>query len=85
MFPRLRVRSSVVVAALLVMAAAACTSGPPPPVDARPYDAQIQSWRADKDAMLRTSADSPIPAANRASFPGLPYFPIDPAYHVRPR
>ena len=82
MFPRLRVRSSVVVAALLLTAAAACTSGPPPPVDARPYDAQIQSWRADKDAMLRTSADSPIPAANRASFPGLPYFPIDPAYHV---
>jgi hypothetical protein len=66
----------------LVAAATACTSGPPPPVDRRPYEQQVLSARAAKDTFFRTSADSPIPAVQRATFPGLPYFPVDPVYRV---
>ena len=65
-----------------VAALAGCSSGPPAPVDERPYAEQIQARRASKDTYLRTSADSPIPADKRASFTGLPYYPIDPAYRV---
>jgi uncharacterized protein (DUF1684 family) len=62
----------------------ACTSGPPPPVDARPYGEQIAGWRAAKDALFR-SAESPLPPEKRAAFTGLPYYPIDPAFHVPAR
>jgi uncharacterized protein (DUF1684 family) len=34
--------------------------------------------------MFRT-AESPLPPDKRASFTGLPYYPIDPAYHVPAR
>jgi uncharacterized protein (DUF1684 family) len=67
--------------AVAVMGPAACTSGPPP-ADYRPYDAQIQTYRTEKDAAFRSSRDSPIPDAARASFPGLLYFPIDAQYRV---
>jgi len=72
------------VLAAMALIAGACTSGPAPPVDARPYDEQIQAWRASKDALFR-SADSPLPPEKRAAFTGLPYYPIDPAYHVPAR
>jgi uncharacterized protein (DUF1684 family) len=62
--------------------AAACSSGPGAPVDARPYEQQIREARAQKDAFFRTDALSPLPAAERATFPGLAYFPIDAAYRV---
>jgi uncharacterized protein (DUF1684 family) len=68
----------------LCMALSACTSGPGP-VDTRPYAQQIETSRQDKDAQFRSTkpgVDSPIPDAQRASFPGLIYFPIDPAYRV---
>jgi len=66
-----------------LIAAVSCTSGPPPPaVDDRPYDARIQAFRAEKDASFRSGSDSPIPAADRAAFTALLYFPIDPHYHV---
>ena len=62
---------------------AACTSGPPPPVtDDRPYEQQVQTARAEKDSAFRTQDSSPIPAATRAAFAGLPYFAIDTAYRV---
>ncbi len=67
---------------VVVVAAAACTSGPPPPVDRRPYEQQVLSDRANKDQLLKTSAESPIPAVARQTFSGLPYFPVDPAYRV---
>jgi uncharacterized protein (DUF1684 family) len=65
------------------LCAAACTSGPGP-VDDRPYEQQVIAWRQQKDAAFRApdNKDSPIPAANRATFPGLVYFPIDPNYRV---
>ncbi len=68
----------------LVLLCQACTSGPPPP-DTRPYEDQIVAWRQSKDAAFRATdkgSESPIPEAQRASFSGLSYFSIDPAYHV---
>jgi hypothetical protein len=67
---------------VVLTAASACSSGPPPPADDRPYEQQIQAYRAEKDAAFRSSADSPIPNAQKASFPGLVYFPVDAAYRV---
>jgi uncharacterized protein (DUF1684 family) len=60
----------------------ACSSGPPPPTDARPYDQQVREFRASKDDAFRRGPDSPILDAERATFKGLPYFPVDPAYRV---
>jgi uncharacterized protein (DUF1684 family) len=65
----------------LVAAPAACTSGPGP-ADNTSYSAQLVQERVDKDRMLRTSKDSPIPAAARATFPGLPYFDVNPEFRV---
>jgi uncharacterized protein (DUF1684 family) len=63
----------------------ACSSGPPPPDD-RPYEAQIEAWRRDKDAVFRSTDPkntvSPIPVADRPAFKGIAYFPIDPSYRV---
>jgi uncharacterized protein len=69
---------------LLGVLAASCSSGPPPP-DTRPYDQQVLDWRKSKDEAFRSTKDdgiSPIPRAERASFSGLTYYPIDAAYHV---
>jgi uncharacterized protein len=56
-------------------AAAACSA---PPVS---YPDEIAAWRSDKDVYMRSS-DSPVPAAQRAAFPALPYYPIDEQYRV---
>jgi uncharacterized protein (DUF1684 family) len=41
------------------------------------YGDAVRAYRADKDNYLRTNGASPIPAEQRADFPGLPYFDID--------
>lgn len=41
------------------------------------YADAIRAFRADKDAYFRTGGGSPLPAADRAEFPGLPYFDVD--------
>jgi uncharacterized protein len=46
-----------------------------------PYEDEIGSWRAEKDRFMR-SAESPLEAPQRASFPPLPYFTINPDYRV---
>ena len=46
------------------------------------YADAIEQFRADKDAYFRSGAGSPVPAAERAAFAGLPYFPVDEAYIV---
>jgi uncharacterized protein (DUF1684 family) len=71
-------------AALMIGIAAlsACTSGPPPPVDARPYEDQVRAERMAKDEYFRVGDESPIPETERATFTGLPYFPVDPSYRV---
>jgi uncharacterized protein (DUF1684 family) len=71
-------------ALLLTLAAglaAACTSGPGP-VNVASHDEQTRQIRADKDQMLRTSPESPIPADKRAGFAGLAYYDIKPEFHV---
>jgi uncharacterized protein (DUF1684 family) len=47
-----------------------------------PYPQQIGAWRAEKDQFMRLSSESPVPQEQRATFPPLSYFPIDPAYRV---
>jgi uncharacterized protein len=72
------------IALVMALAAGACTSGPPPPKDERPYDVQITSFRELKDSDFRApdNPNSPIPAAARASFSGLAYYPVQPTYRV---
>ena len=43
---------------------------------------EINAWHATKDQFMRESDDSPIPAAQRASFPPLSYFPVSADYRV---
>ncbi len=67
---------------------AACASGPQP--DAATGNQSVLAWRAAKDAMFKSDADqdgdgrpdSPLLPADRATFTGLPYYPIDPAYQL---
>lgn len=71
------------VLAVTLLLTTACSSGPPPPIETRSYEAQIAEHRRTKDDFFRSDSDeSPLPAAQRASFTGLLYFPVDPAYHV---
>src|SRR4051794_22418299 len=43
------------------------------------YDDAVAAYRRDKDEAFRTSHGSPIPAADRVAFTGLPYFEPDQA------
>lgn len=47
-----------------------------------PYDQQIANWHTEKDQFMRQSSQSPIPAAERAAYPALTYFPTDPSYRI---
>ena len=60
----------------LLLLAAGCTAQP------QTYEQEIAAWRSDKDEAFKTGADSPIPEAQRASFPGLRYFDLDPRLRV---
>jgi uncharacterized protein len=42
------------------------------------YEEAVASFRAEKDGFFGSNPGSPIPAAERPSFSGLPYYPIDP-------
>jgi hypothetical protein len=44
------------------------------------YPSAVASFRADKDEYFRSAHDSPIPAAERQTFAGLPYFPVDESF-----
>ena len=59
----------------LLVLLAACSKAPVP------YPEQIAAWHAEKDRFMR-SPDSPVLPDKRASFPPLPYFPVDPSYRV---
>jgi uncharacterized protein (DUF1684 family) len=47
-----------------------------------PYPDEINGWRATKDRFMRESNESPVLPEQRASFPPLVYFPIEPEYRV---
>jgi uncharacterized protein (DUF1684 family) len=55
---------------------AACSHAP------ASYTDQIAAWHADKDSFMRDSAQSPVPADKRPTFPPLTYFSTDPSYRV---
>jgi uncharacterized protein (DUF1684 family) len=72
-----------VLAVTALSLAVACSSGPPPPATSGlSHGERVEQSRAAKDEAFRLSADSPIPEAERATFTGLNYFPIDAAYNV---
>jgi uncharacterized protein len=68
-------RSRVWIAAALC-GLAACSH---PPAS---YPDQIAAWHAEKDRFMRESSESPVLPAQRASFPPLSYFAVDPSYRV---
>jgi uncharacterized protein len=41
------------------------------------YATAVEMYRRDKDEAFQTSYGSPIPVDERATFGGLPYFPVD--------
>ena len=43
------------------------------------YGDAVRAFRADKDEFFGTDPRSPIPATERATFAGLPYYPVDEA------
>jgi uncharacterized protein len=47
-----------------------------------PYEDEIAAWRVEKDRFMRESSDSPVLPAARATFPQLPYYPINVEYRV---
>ena len=49
------------------------------------YADAIEEFRAEKDAFFKTSRGSPIPAADREAFTGLPYYPVDPIFRFEAR
>ncbi|HEX4565137.1 MAG TPA: DUF1684 domain-containing protein [Vicinamibacterales bacterium] len=63
-----------VAAALLLLSA--CSHAP------ASYPDQITAWHAEKDRFMRESAESPVPADKRATFPPLSYFPTDQSYRI---
>lgn len=78
-------RASLAAVILMVSwAITACSSGPPPPPPTQglPYEEELTTFRADKDQYFRTGERSPLVESERKGFPGLLYFPIDPAYRV---
>jgi uncharacterized protein len=48
-------------------------------------EAGWRRWRAVRDELFRTHAQSPVPEDLRATYAGVPYFPYDPAYRVLAR
>src|SRR6187431_3346674 len=46
------------------------------------YEDAVRAHRADKDAFFKTSHGSPVPAAERDAFEGLPYFDASEAWVV---
>jgi uncharacterized protein (DUF1684 family) len=47
-----------------------------------PSAQDVAAWRAEKDRYMRESPESPVPSDARATFPPLPYYPIEPSYQV---
>lgn len=77
--PSLRSASHIVAAAAVALSLAACSSRPPD--DSADYVKKVTAGRAAKDADFQASND-PIPAAKKAEFLPLAYFPVDPTYKV---
>jgi len=66
-------------ASALALSVVACSGRPPD--DSATYVQKVTAGRAAKDADFQASND-PIPAAKKAEFLPLAYFPVDPGYKV---
>ena len=64
--------------------AVACTSGPQRPDTDQTWQEDLRAARAEKDQMftLGDAEASPLLPADKATFTGLAYYPISPAYRV---
>src|SRR5215218_8869006 len=52
-------------------------------VRAEPDEARgVAAWRAGRDELFASHAQTPLPAGDRPGFSGLPYFPFDAAARV---
>jgi uncharacterized protein (DUF1684 family) len=49
---------------------------------ARDPESAWNRWRAARDVLFRGHPQSPVPEAERASYPGVPLFPYDPAFRA---
>src|SRR5712692_1290794 len=78
-----RVRNRVLGVALLSLLgiAAGCKWGPNA-METAEYTKGVEEVRKIKDKTFRENADSPIPAAARAGFTGLAYYPVDISYRT---
>jgi uncharacterized protein len=61
---------------LLLLFAAACSK------PAVPYEEEVAAWRAEKDAFMRGSSESPVLPEQRATFAPLVYFPAGQEYRI---
>jgi len=68
-------------AVVLSVTLCACTSGPPAPDDSVSYVKDIEDARVEKDRVFAADPET-IPAARRAVFLPLKYYPVDPAFKV---
>ncbi len=46
------------------------------------FNEKIEATRALKDSLFRDGPESPLPPEVAAGFPGLRYFPVDPAWRI---
>lgn len=71
-------------AVALIACLAGCSGGGPGRFDPVPpptsWTADLAAERAAKDRQFATDPESPVPESDRAAFPGLEYFPVDPSY-----
>jgi uncharacterized protein (DUF1684 family) len=68
-------RLAAIVLAACASVAMGCSAPPS-------YPEEVAAHRAEVDAFMRGASESPIPAAQRAAFQPLAYYPIDEQYRV---
>ena len=77
-----RTRPALSIALVVAALVCACTSGPAAPEDdSGSYIREVEDARAEKDRLFFADTET-IPAAKRAVFLPLKYYPVDPAFKI---